>query len=118
MANSGNSLQIILLCVVTVILSILLYFVNDKTDKNTDDVIKAYQEVENIKKETNQFKIKYQTLKKVNDSIFLLIDKQNIKIITYNRRISELENDEKDVKKIVGSISDSTLYKLLSETAY
>lgn len=118
MSNSSNGLQIILLCIVTVILSILLYFVNDKTDKNTDDVIKTYQEVENIKKETNQFKIKYQTLKKVNDSIFLLIDKQNIKIITYNRRISELENDEKDVKKIVASINDSTLYKLLSETAY
>ena len=118
MTNSSNGLQIILLCVVTVILSILLYFVNDKTDKNTDDVIKTYQEVENIKKETSQFKIKYQTLKKVNDSIFLLIDKQNIKIIKYNKRIAELEKDEEDIKKLVGNINDSTLYKLLSELTY
>jgi hypothetical protein len=28
-----------------------------------------------------------------------LIDKQNIKIITYNRRITELENDEKDINE-------------------
>jgi hypothetical protein len=117
-SNSGNTFQIILLCVVTVILCILLYFINDKTDKTSDELSRTSQEVENIKKETNEFKIRYQTLKKVNDSIFLLIDKQNIKIITYNRRITELENDEKDVKKVIGSISDSTLYKLLSETPY
>ena len=117
-SNSGNTFQIILLCVVTVILCILLYFINDKTDKTSDEIAKATQEFENIKRETNDFKIRYQTLKKVNDSIFLLIDKQNIKIITYNKRISELENDEKDVKKLIGSIDDSTLYRLLSETPY
>jgi hypothetical protein len=116
--NNSNTYQVILLCIVTVILCILLYFINDKTDKTSDEIAKTSQEVENIKKETNEFKIRYQTLKKVNDSIFLLIDKQNIKIITYNKRISELENDEKDVKKLIGSISDSTLYKLLSETPY
>ena len=116
--NNSNTYQVILLCIVTVILCILLYFINDKTDKTSDEIAKTSQEVENIKKETNEFKIRYQTLKKVNDSIFLLIDKQNIKIITYNRRITELENDEKDVKKVIGSISDSTLYKLLSETPY
>ena len=115
---NNNILQIVLLVIVTVILSILLYFINDKTDKNTDDVIKTSQEVENIKKETNDFKIRYQTLKKVNDSIFLLIDKQNIKIITYNRRIAQLEKNEEDIKKTIGSIDDSTLYKLLSEVAY
>ena len=118
MSNNSNTFQIILLCVVTVILCILLYFINDKTDKTSDEIAKTTQEVENIKKETNEFKIRYQTLKRVNDSIFLLIDKQNIKIITYNRRISELENDEKDIKKVIGNISDSTLYKLLSETPY
>ena len=117
-SNSSNAFQIILLCVVTVILCILLYFINDKTDKTSDEIAKTTQEVENIKRETSNFKIRYQTLKKVNDSIFLLIDKQNIKIITYNKRISELENDEKDIKKLIGSIDDSTLYKLLSETPY
>ena len=116
--NNSNTYQVILLCIVTVILSILLYLINDKTDKTSNEIAKTSQEVENIKRETNQFKIRYQTLKRVNDSIFLLIDKQNIKIITYNKRISELENDEKDVKKVIGSISDSTLYKLLSETPY
>ena len=119
MANTNhNYLQIILLCIVTVILCILLYFINDKTDKNSHEVAKTSEEVENIKKETSQFKIRYQTLKKVNDSIFLLIDKQNIKIITYNRRIAQLENDEKDIKKVIGSIDDSTLYKLLSEVPF
>lgn len=116
--TSHNIIQIVLLIVVTIILSVLLYFVNDKTDKTSDEITKTYQEVQNIKKETDNFKIRYQTLRKVNDSIFLLIDKQNIKIITYNKRITELENDEKDVKKVIGSISDSTLYKLLSETPY
>ncbi len=90
---NNNILQIVLLIIVTIILSVLLYFVNDKTDKNTDDVVKTSQEVENIKKETSDFKIRYQILKKVNDSIFLLIDKQNIKIITYNKRIAQLEKD-------------------------
>lgn len=117
MANH-NVIQIVLLSIVTIILSVLLYLVNDKTDKTYDEITKTSQEVEDIKKEASQFKIRYQTLKKVNDSIFLLIDKQNIKIITYNKRISQLENDEKDVKKVIGSISDSTLYKLLSETSY
>jgi chromosome segregation ATPase len=116
--NSSNTFQIILLCVVTVILCILLYFINDKTDKTSDEIAKTTQEVENIKRETNNFKVRYQTLKRVNDSIFLLIDKQNIKIITYSKKISELENDEKNIKKIIGSIDDSTLYKLLSETPY
>ncbi len=115
---NNNILQIVLLIIVTIILSVLLYFVNDKTDKNTDDVVKTSQEVENIKKETSDFKIRYQILKKVNDSIFLLIDKQNIKIITYNKRIAQLEKNEEDIKKIVGSIDDSTLYKLLSEVPY
>jgi hypothetical protein len=116
--DKTNGLQIVLLFIVTVILSIFIYLINEKTDKTTENIIITNQEVENIKKETKEFKIRYQTLKKINDSIFLLIDKQNIKIITYNRRISELENDEKDVKKVIGSISDSTLYKLLSETIY
>jgi chromosome segregation ATPase len=116
--TNHNVIQIVLLSIVTIILSVLLYLVNDKTDKTSDEIAKAAQEVENIKKETNNFKVRYQTLKKVNDSIFLLIDKQNIKIITYNRRITELENDEKDIKKVIGSIDDSTLYKLLSEVPY
>jgi hypothetical protein len=116
--TNDNIIQIVLLSIVTIILSVLLYFVNDKTDKNTDDVVKTFQEVENIKKETSNFKIRYQTLKKVNDSIFLLIDKQNIKIIKYNKRIAELEKDEEDIKKLVGNINDSTLYKLLSELTY
>jgi len=116
--DKTNGLQIVLLFIVTVILSIFIYLINEKTDKTTENIIITNQEVENIKKETKEFKIRYQTLKKINDSIFLLIDKQNIKIITYNRRISELENDEKDVKKVIGSISDSTLYRLLSETPY
>lgn len=119
MSNTNNNyLQIILLCIVTVILCVLLYFVNDKTDKTSDEVAKTSEEVENIKKETKDFRIRYQTLKKVNDSIFLLIDKQNIKIITYNRRIAQLEKNEEDIKKVVGSIDDSTLYKLLSEVPY
>lgn len=116
--TSHNYFQIILLCIVTVILCILLYFVNDKTDKTSNEIIKTQEEVQNIKKETDNFKIRYQTLKKINDSIFLLIDKQNIKIITYNKRITELENDEKNIKKVIGSIDDSTLYKLLSEIPY
>jgi DNA-binding Xre family transcriptional regulator len=116
--DKTNVLQIVLLFIVTIILSIFIYLINEKTDKTTEDIVITNQEVENIKKETKEFNIRYQTLKKINDSIFLLIDKQNIKIITYNRRISELENDEKDVKKVIGSISDSTLYKLLSETPY
>jgi len=115
---SHNVIQIVLLSIVTIILSVLLYLVNDKTDKTSNEIAKAAQEVENIKKETNNFKIRYQTLKKVNDSIFLLIDKQNIKIITYNKRISELENDENNIKKVIGNIDDSTLYKLLSEVPY
>jgi mannitol-specific phosphotransferase system IIBC component len=118
MTNNSNNFQIVLLLIVTIILSIFIYLINDKTNKTTEDIIKAHQEVQNIKKETNDFKIRYQTLKKVNDSIFLLIDKQNIKIITYNKRIYELEQDEKDVKKIIGSIDDSTLYRILSETPY
>ena len=116
--TNDNIIQIVLLGIVTIILSVLLYFINGKTDKNTDDVVKTFQEVENIKKETSNFKIRYQTLKKVNDSIFLLIDKQNIKIIKYNKRIAELEKDEEDIKKLVGNINDSTLYKLLSELTY
>jgi hypothetical protein len=43
---------------------------------------------------------------------------QNIKIIKYNKRIAELEKDEEDIKKLVGNINDSTLYKLLSELTY
>ena len=31
--NNSNTYQVILLCIVTVILSILLYLINDKTDK-------------------------------------------------------------------------------------
>lgn len=113
-----NTTQILLLFIVTAILSIFIYLINDKANKTTEDIVKAHQEVESIKKETNDFKIRYQTLKKINDSIFLLIDKQNIKIITYNKRIYELENDEKDIKKIIGNIDDSTLYRILSETSY
>lgn len=116
--ENSNIIQIGLLLIVTIILSVLLYFVNDKTDKTSNEIIKTYQEVENIKKETNQFKVKYQTLKKVNDSIFLLIDKQNVKILTYSKKINELENDEKNVKNFINSIDDSTLYKLLSEINY
>ena len=115
---SPNTRIILLLLLVTSILSYFLYVINDKTDKTSDEIAKTTQEFENIKRETNNFKVRYQTLKKVNDSIFLLIDKQNIKIITYNKRISELENDEKDIKKLIGSIDDSTLYRLLSETPY
>ena len=108
---SPNTRIIFLLLLVTSILSYFLYVINDKTEKYTE-------EVQTIKKESSDFKFKYQTLKKVNDSIFLLIDKQNIKIITYNKRISELENDEKKVKSIIDNIDDSTLYRLLSETPY
>jgi hypothetical protein len=117
-SNSGNNFQIVLLLIVTIILSIFIYLINNKTNKTTEEIIKAHEEVQTIKKETSDFKIRYQTLKKINDSIFLLIDKQNIKIITYNKRIYELEQDEKEVKKIIGNIDDSTLYRILSETTY
>lgn len=115
---NSNTQPVIILSIVSIILFYLLFLLNNKTNKTSEEIIKTYQEVENIKKESNDFKLRYQTLKKVNDSIFLLIDKQNVKIITYNKRLKDLENDEQDIKKIIGSIDDSTLYKLLSETPY
>lgn len=115
---NSNTQPIVILSIVSIILFYLLFLLNNKTDKASEQIVKTYQEVEDIKKESNNFKLRYQTLKKINDSIFLLIDKQNVKIITYNKRIKDLENDEQDIKKIIGSIDDSTLYKLLSETSY
>jgi len=115
---TSNTQPIVILCIVSMILFYLLYLLNNKANKTSEEIVKTYQEVENIKKESNDFKLKYQTIKKVNDSIFLLIDKQNVKIITYNKRLKDLEKDEQDIKKIIGSIDDSTLYKLLSETSY
>jgi predicted PurR-regulated permease PerM len=112
---SGNTLQIILLCIVTVVLSIFLYLLNDKTTETTNELTRK---VEDIKKESTDFKIKYKTLKRVNDSMFVLIDNQNIKIITFQQKIKQLENDDKNFKKFISTIDDSTLYRILSETTY
>jgi len=108
---SPNTRIILLLLIVTAILSYFLYMVNTKTNKN-------FEEVETIKKESSDFKVKYQTLKRINDSMFVLIDKQNVKIITFQKKLKDLENDEKNIKDIIGNIDDSTLYRLLSETSY
>jgi hypothetical protein len=108
---SPNTRIIFLLLLVTSILSYFLYIINDKTEKYTE-------EVQIIKKESSDFKFKYQTLKRVNDSMFILIDKQNVKIITFQQKLKDLENDEKKVKSIIDNIDDSTLYRLLSETPY
>jgi predicted PurR-regulated permease PerM len=112
---NGNTLQIILLCIVTVVLSIFLYLLNDKTTETANELTRR---VEDIKKESTDFKIKYKTLKRVNDSMFVLIDNQNIKIITFQQKIKQLENDEKNFKKFISTIDDSTLYRILSETTY
>jgi hypothetical protein len=112
---SGSTLQIILLCIVTVVLSIFLYLLNDKTIETTNELTKK---VEDIKKESTDFKIKYRTLKRINDSMFVLIDNQNIKIITFQQKIKQLENDDKNFKKFISTIDDSTLYRILSETTY
>lgn len=106
-----NTKIIFLLLIVTCILSYFLYVVNDKTDKN-------FEEVQTVKKESVDFKIKYQTLKRVNDSMFILIDKQNIKIITFQQKIKQLENEDKKFKNFISTIDDSTLYRILSETTY
>jgi predicted transcriptional regulator len=108
---SPNTRIILLLLIVTSILSYFLYIINNKTEKYTE-------EVQTIKKESSDFKFKYQTLKKINDSMFVLIDKQNVKIITFQQKLKDLENDEKKVKSIIDNIDDSTLYRLLSETPY
>jgi len=108
---SPNTRIIFLLLLVTSILSYFLYIINDKTEKYTE-------EVQTIKKESSDFKFKYQTLKRINDSMFILIDKQNVKIITFQQKLKDLENDEKKVKSIIDNIDDSTLYRLLSETPY
>jgi predicted RND superfamily exporter protein len=108
---ASNTRIILLLLIVTAILSYFLYTINDKTNKN-------FEEVETIKKESSDFKVKYQTLKRINDSMFVLIDKQNVKIITFQKKLKDLENDEKNIKDIIGNIDDSTLYRLLSETSY
>jgi len=108
---SPNTRIVFLLLLVTSILSYFLYIINDKTEKYTE-------EVQIIKKESSDFKFKYQTLKRVNDSMFILIDKQNVKIITFQQKLKDLENDEKKVKSIIDNIDDSTLYRLLSETPY
>jgi Cft2 family RNA processing exonuclease len=108
---SPNTRIVFLLLLVTSILSYFLYIINDKTEKYTE-------EVQTIKKESSDFKFKYQTLKKINDSMFILIDKQNVKIITFQQKLKDLENDEKKVKSIIDNIDDSTLYRLLSETPY
>jgi Cft2 family RNA processing exonuclease len=108
---SPNTRIIFLLLLVTSILSYFLYIINDKTEKYTE-------EVQIIKKESSDFKFRYQTLKRINDSMFILIDKQNVKIITFQQKLKDLENDEKKVKSIIDNIDDSTLYRLLSETPY
>ena len=108
---SSNTRIIFLLLLVTSILSYFLYIINDKTEKYTE-------EVQTIKKESSDFKFRYQTLKRINDSMFILIDKQNVKIITFQQKLKDLENDEKKVKSIIDNIDDSTLYRLLSETPY
>jgi Cft2 family RNA processing exonuclease len=108
---SPNTRIIFLLLLVTSILSYFLYIINDKTEKYTE-------EVQTIKKESSDFKFRYQTLKRINDSMFILIDKQNVKIITFQQKLKDLENDEKKVKSIIDNIDDSTLYRLLSETPY
>jgi hypothetical protein len=112
---SGNTLQIILLCIVTVVLSIFLYLLNDKTTETANELTRK---VEDIKKESTDFKIKFKTLKRVNDSMFVLIDNQNIKIITFQQKIKQLENEDKNFKKFISTIDDSTLYRILSETTY
>jgi Cft2 family RNA processing exonuclease len=108
---SPNTRIIFLLLIVTSILSYFLYIINDKTEKYTE-------EVQTIKKESSDFKFRYQTLKRINDSMFILIDKQNVKIITFQQKLKDLESDEKKVKSIIDNIDDSTLYRLLSETPY
>ena len=108
---SANTRIVFLLLIVTAILSYFLYMVNNKTDKNLE-------EVETIRKESVDFKIKYQTLKRLNDSMFVLIDNQNIKIITFQQKIKQLENEDKKFKNYISTIDDSTLYRILSETTY
>ena len=112
---NGNTLQIVLLSIVTIVLSIFLYLLNNKTTETADELTRK---VEDIKKESTDFKIKYKTLKRINDSMFVLIDNQNIKIITFQQKIKQLENDDKNFKKFISTIDDSTLYRILSETPY
>ena len=112
---NNNILQIVLLTIVTIVLSVFLYLVNDKTNEKADELTRR---VEDIKKESTDFKFKYQTLKKVNDSMFVLIDNQNIKIITFQQKIKQLENEDKKFKTYISTIDDSTLYRILSETTY
>jgi hypothetical protein len=106
-----NLFIVVLLLIVTAILSYFLYEINDKTEKFS-------QEVEVVKNESSDFKFKYQTLKRVNDSMFVLIDNQNIKIITFQQKIKQLENEDKKFKNYISTIDDSTLYRILSETSY
>jgi len=112
---NSNVLQIVLLSIVTIVLSIFLYLLNNKTTETADELTRK---VEDIKKESTDFKIKYKTLKRINDSMFVLIDNQNIKIITFQQKIKQLENDDKNFKKFISTIDDSTLYRILSETPY
>jgi peptidoglycan hydrolase CwlO-like protein len=112
---NSNVLQIVLLSIVTIVLSIFLYLLNNKTIETADELTRK---VDDIKKESSDFKIKYQTLKRVNDSMFVLIDNQNVKIITFQQKIKQLENDEKNFRNYISTIDDSTLYRILSETTY
>lgn len=111
----NNILQIVLLSIVTIVLCILLYMVNDKNNEKSDELTRK---VEDIKKESSDFKIKYQKLERINDSMFVLIDNQNIKIITFQQKIKQLENEDKKFKNFISTIDDSTLYRILSETNY
>jgi len=106
-----NLFIIVLLLIVTGILSYFLYAINDKTEKFSE-------EVEIVKNESIDFKIKNQRLERLNDSMFVLIDNQNIKIITFQKKIKELENEDKKFKNYISTIDDSTLYRILSETTY
>ena len=106
-----NLFIIILLLIVTGILSYFLYSINDKTEKFSE-------EVEIVKNESTDFKIKNQRLERLNDSMFVLIDNQNIKIITFQQKIKQLENEDKKFKNYISTIDDSTLYRILSETTY
>jgi hypothetical protein len=106
-----NSFIVFLLLIVTAILSYFLYVINDKTEKFSE-------EVEIVKNESTDFKIKNQRLERLNDSMFVLIDNQNIKIITFQQKIKQLENEDKKFKNFISTIDDSTLYRILSETTY
>jgi hypothetical protein len=106
-----NLFIVFLLLIVTAILSYFLYVINDKTEKFSE-------EVEIVKNESIDFKIKNQRLERLNDSMFVLIDNQNIKIITFQQKIKQLENEDKKFKNFISTIDDSTFYRVLSEITY